>query len=261
MTSIPTAVSARRDRVVRIVGERGHVIIAELAEELGVSEMTVRRDVAHLASENRVVSFYGGVRSNELGPTPGPYGLRATEEPRAKARIARRAAELVTRDTVVAIDAGSTAAKLAQQLAASSGVRVVTASVPVISALMDADAIDLVALGGTLRRDTESFTGPSVVAAARDLHVDTFFLGAAALSARGAFDSTDVDAVVKRELIQVSARVVAIADSTKFGKRALSRICGWDAIDVLITDDRVDADTLAMLRAAGVDVMRVPLGG
>lgn len=256
----PTPVVARRNSVARLVGERGHVVIADLAAELGVSEMTVRRDVAHLAAEQRVIPFHGGVRSPQPDMLAGSLGVRLGKEAITKTRIAQRAAELVSDGDVIAIDAGSTAAKLAQQLTGRAGLRVVTASVPVITAFLDADAVELIALGGALRRETQSFTGPSVVAAALELQVETYFLGAAALSPRGAFDVTDIDAVVKREFARVATRVISLADSTKFAKRAMSRICGWDAIDVLITDDRIDEESLAMLRGNDVDVILVAAG-
>lgn len=253
-----SAVNSRREATVRLVLERGHVVVAELAETLGVSEMTVRRDVAVLVGDGRVVSFHGGVRATRSDGFPGTFGVRAQVEADVKRRIADRAARFVSGSaSVIAIDAGSTAALLAHRLVGADGIRVVTASVPVISALADAEGVDVAVLGGTLRRETQSFVGPSVAAAAREVQVETFFLGAAGLSDRGAFDVTDLDAVVKRELIEVSGRVIALADATKFGRRALSRICGWDAIDVLVTDDRIDATSSAVVAGYGVDVVIV----
>lgn len=254
-STVPASgIARRREQLVRIVTERGHVVIADLAVALRVSEMTVRRDVALLADDGRVVSYYGGVRPVDSAGSPRPMAVRFAEESRAKQNIAIRAAQYVADDAVIALDAGSTVALLAEQLVGRSGLRVITASVPVITAFADADGVDLVALGGTLRRDTQSFIGPSVSAAARELQASTYFLAAAGLSPRGVFDITDLDAVVKRELVQVSTRVIAVADSTKFAKRAMSRICGWDAIDVLITDDRIDQPSLDMLRDLDIDV-------
>ncbi len=255
----PANVVARREQLVQIVGKRRHVVVAELAVALGVSEMTVRRDIASLADERRVVSFYGGVRSPEITGHPRTLAARFHDEAAAKALIAARAAEYSTGGGAVALDAGSTTALLAQQLFGRSGLRVVTASVPVISALADAPEVDVVVLGGTLRRDTQSFIGPTVSLMAQNLQVETYFMGAAGLSERGAFDITDLDAVAKRELILVSNRVIALADSTKFAKRAMSRICEWEAIDTLITDDRIDSASLTMLREHGVEVDVVPL--
>ncbi len=252
--------AARRERVARVVGERGHIVIAELALELGVSEMTVRRDVAQLEQDGRVVSFYGGVRAAHNDNRPGPFAQRASQEQRAKVRIARRAAELVGEETAIAIDAGSTGAKLALELTSANRLRVVTASVPVITAFLDAHAAEVVALGGTLRRDAQSFFGPSTVAAASNLQVDTYFMGAGAASERGVFVSLDGDAQLKRQLMAVASRVVLLCDSTKFSMRAMTRVCGWDAIDVIVTDDRIDDDTLAMVRAAGVEMLVVPAG-
>jgi DeoR/GlpR family transcriptional regulator of sugar metabolism len=258
-TSTPSG-AGRRDLIVGIVRERGHVVIAELAAELGVSEMTVRRDVAQLSDEERVISFYGGVRSPQLELVPNPFLQRAEQESAAKTRIAERAAQFVAEGSVIAIDAGSTAAKLAEQLTDRGGLRVVTASVPVITAFMEKGTADLVALGGTLRREMQSFIGPSAVAAAHDLQVETYFLGASALSERGLFDITNLDSTVKRELIDVSQRVIAIADSTKFGRRAMSRTCTWQAVHTLVTDDRIDSSSLGMLRDQGVEVVVVDTG-
>lgn len=250
-------ISRRRSLVVQMVKERGHVVVSELAAELGVSEMTIRRDVAQLAEDGRVVSYYGGVGPAHMDGPPGPFEKRLKADAAVKERISEHAADFVMDGSVIALDAGTTAAGLATRLAGRAGLRLVTASVPVISALAEADGIEIVALGGTLRRETQSFTGPSVVSAARDLQIETFFLGASGLSHRGAFDITDLDAVVKRELIQVSTKIVLMADASKFERRAMSRICGWDAVDVLITDDRIDSETRALLNEFDVDVVTV----
>jgi DeoR/GlpR family transcriptional regulator of sugar metabolism len=252
-----TPIQHRRRLVAQIVEDRGHVVMAELAAELGVSEMTIRRDVVELAKQGKVVSFHGGVRAPTLEPDTAPFGSRLTADAGIKERIASYAATLVADDAAIALDAGTTAAALANKLAVRGNLRVVTASVPVITALLNSDGVEVVALGGNLRRDTRSFIGPSVVAAARDLQVETAFIGAAGLSTRGAFDVTDLDAVVKRELIRVSHRVVLLADASKFGRRAMSRICDWDSVDILITDDRIDNGSLDTLLGRGVEVVQV----
>jgi DeoR/GlpR family transcriptional regulator of sugar metabolism len=259
ISPVPVNVDSRRDNIVKIVAERGHVVIAELATELGVSEMTVRRDVAHLDGKGRIVAFYGGLRPVSTDSHPSAFGVRIHDEALAKTKIAARAASLVAADEVIALDAGTTVARLAENLVSHSQLRVVTASVSVISTFAEATNVDLVVLGGTLRHETQSFVGPNVTNAAQDLQVETYFMGAAGLSPRGAFDVTDIDAVVKRELIRVAARVILLADSTKFMRRAMSRISGWDGIDVLVTDDRLEDDMLRMLADSSVDVIRVPL--
>lgn len=259
MPAIPVnEMSRRRDRILELVAERGHVVIAELATELAVSEMTIRRDVAQLDQDERLVSFFGGVRSTQFDAYPGAFGVRAQDQSGVKNRIAQKAIEFIAEDSVIALDAGSTVALLAQKLVRRKNLRVVSASVPAITILAEADGVELLGLGGTLRRGSQSFTGPSVVAAVRELQIDTFFLGAAGLSERGAFDVTDLDAVGKRELIGVSSQVVAMADAEKFGRRAMSRIGEWSSIDVLITDDRITDDMRQTLVEAGVKVICVP---
>lgn len=253
-----TSARDRRDELVRVVEEQGYCSIAELAVIFGVSEMTIRRDVARLVATEGLRSVHGGVTS--LSPTQlegSLYRNRLITRGDIKWQIAGRAAQLVEPNSVIAIDAGTTGASLAAQLPRDSRLRVVTASLPVISELAEPSRAEVICLGGVLHAASLSFAGPSTLSAIANLQVNTFFLAASGLSQRGAYCATDFDAVTKRELIGVADRVVLIADSSKFSNSAMVKVCDWQAISSVIIDDDLHEENATALRRAGVEILRV----
>ena len=239
-----TSAPDRRDRLVQFVSEQGYSTILELSQAFGVSEMTIRRDVARLVTEGRVRKFHGGASSlsplDRLGTDYRARDLKMTE---AKRAIAARALEGVTAKSVIGLDAGTTCTQLAAILPSDQHVMVISASLPVVSSLATNAGVEVTCLGGTLHPESLSFSGPATLAAISNLHIETLFLAASGLNVRGVFCGNGFDAITKRALIDVSDTVVLIADSSKFTTSAMVRTCGWDAIDRLIVDsDLRDVD-------------------
>lgn len=250
---------ARRDEIVTIVEQREYCVIADLAVMFGVSPMTIRRDLARLAQEHKVLLAHGVVRSIERrSPRIGDFSKRALTRRVEKTQIAQRALDFVKPRAVIALDAGSTVVEMARSFPLTADARVVTGSLAVIEALLGHKKVEITTLGGMLRRETRSFVGSSAVAAVAQLRFRTLFLGAASLSARGAFDVTDLDASVSRAMVQVADQVVVLADSSKFDQSAMSRICDWRSVDVLITDDGIRPADRQELAAQGVEIVAVP---
>lgn len=246
----------RRARLLQIVEEQGFSSTTELMVALGVSDMTVRRDAQKLAEEGRVRIVHGGV---SMLPTFDLQGSRQYEEraglmAAAKLAIARTAAARVHEDEVIAIDAGTSAREVARALPTTLPLTVVTHSASAIADLMGRPSTTLIALGGMLHHETLSFDGPLVVDAISELQVDTFYLAASGVGPRGVFCANDFDAVTKRALIDIAARVVLILDSSKFHASAMVLVCDFSFVDEVLVDDGISADDLAMLQAAGVTV-------
>lgn len=249
----------RRNALVRLVEDQGYCTTTELSRHFAVSEMTVRRDVGKLVEEGRLRSFHGGVSA--LSPQEflgSDYGARAATAGDVKWRIAERALQEIRAGSVVALDAGSTVAALASQLSEGFRVRVVTASLPAITALASNPSIEVTSLGGVLHSESQSFAGPTTLAAIGNLHVDTLFLGASAVGDRGAFCANDFDSVTKRSLIDAADRVVLLADSSKFGHTAMAKICDWAAISSIIVDDALDDHSRSILEHHGIETLLVP---
>lgn len=253
--------SNRRERLVQFVLKQGYCTVLELARRFEVSEMTIRRDVARLVDQRRLRAFHGGVAS--LAPMDmlgSDYGARDRSMDAAKRAIAARALHGVESGSVVAIDAGTTASRLASIIPSDRRLKVVTHSFPVVSRLATNAGVDLECLGGVFHREALSFAGPATLAAISNLHIQVLFLSASGLNDRGVFCGNGFDAITKRALIDVSDRVVLIADSSKFSTAAMVRICEWGAIDQLITDTGLRAADREMLTQYGLQVETVTAG-
>jgi len=247
----------RRKLLLSAVEDQGYCTTAELATRFGVSEMTIRRDVAGLVDKGLLRSFHGGVSALSSGEFRGSdYSARAGVAQTVKRAIAMRACEMIDDGAVVGLDAGSTVAELAELLAVRPiRAHAVTASLPVISALANAPLVEVMSLGGNLHSESQSFAGPATLAAIDELRLGTFFLGASAFSARGAFCANDFDSLTKRKLIEVADRVVLLADTTKTTRSAMAKVCDWDAIDVLVTDHAIDGALQHILDEHGVELV------
>lgn len=251
----------RRARLLHIVEDQGFSSTIELMAALGVSDMTVRRDAQKLADDGRVRIVHGGVSMPPASELQGSreYEERAGLMAAAKIALGRRASAGVHDGQVIAIDAGTTGRELARALPPRMQVTVVTHSATVVADLMTRTSTSLVALGGELHHETLSFAGPHIVDAIAELQLDTFFLTASGIGARGVFCANDFDAVTKRALIGVAARVVLVVDSSKFHAPALVRVCDFSHVDEVIVDDGISAADRAILAHAGVVVTVVSI--
>ncbi|HVX47186.1 MAG TPA: DeoR/GlpR family DNA-binding transcription regulator, partial [Mycobacteriales bacterium] len=216
---------ARADRLLAQVREQGFCTIAELARQLGVSEMTVRRDVARLAAAGELRAVHGGVSTmaGRVLAEGTDYRERAGSMAAAKRAIAAAAVRLVTDGSTIAIDTGTTALELARLLPEELAVSVVTPSLPVMVELLSHPGVQVHGLGGDLHPVTQSFAGPATVAAIGELRVERLFLAANGIRGTGVYCGNGFDAVVKRALIDIADEVVLLADSSKFQTTAMVR--------------------------------------
>lgn len=252
---------ARRKRIIELVTAQGFCTNAELSAALEVSEMTVRRDVERLAQEERLRRVHGGVTVlSSDAMSPSDFTERIAVMGEEKRAIARAALDFVTRGATLCLDAGTTTLELARLLPEDHRLTVATHSVPAIVTLLPNSGVHVFGLGGELHPETQDFAGPSTLATIRNLRISALFLAAGGLSARGVFCASDHEALVKRALIEVSDRVILLADSSKFRSSAMVRVCGLDAIHHAVIDDGASEPELTLLRENSVHltVVQVP---
>lgn len=207
--------------------------IAELAEEFGVSESTIRRDLASLAGAGHVVRTYGGALDTERSPRE-----KDLENATAKEAIAREAAALVQDGEVVLLDAGTTTGRLARHLAHREGLTVVTNGVNAIRELAGFAGIDLIVLGGRLRHPNEAILGETVLAQLRHISPDRVFLGADGLvDDRGLCCPSLEQSVVKHAMLHAATEAYVLADHSKLGKAPFSYWAPLDRDYRLVTDE------------------------
>src|SRR4051794_29331987 len=242
----------RQERILHEVDRHGGSRVSELVEILGVSDMTVRRDIEALAEKGLVRKVHGGATSvgGRSADEPG-FQVKSEMNPVEKSAIARTAAAMIDPGASIAISAGTTAYAVAHELRNVADLTVVTNSPRVAELLHDPSRDDLtVILTGGVRTPSDALAGPVAVAALRTLHVDTLVLGVHGIDERAGLTTPNlVEAETNRALIAAARRVVVTADSTKWGVVGLSSMARLEEIDVLVTDDGLDGDAARGVRA------------
>jgi DeoR family transcriptional regulator of aga operon len=234
----------RRARLIDHLRADGRVSVAELADGLGVTPSTIRRDLQRLASEGRLVRTYGGAALPASGVVMG----RTDRARDAKRAIARAAAGLVNDRTTIVIGSGSTALELARELV-DRQLTVITNALDVANVLLDRPGIELIVLGGVVRPRMHSMLGHLAELATNELRADTLFMGIGALSVeQGLMNDSVPEILIDRALRSMARQVVVLADGSKFEQVAPGYVFGLDEVDTIVTDTTVAPATIAALR-------------
>jgi DeoR/GlpR family transcriptional regulator of sugar metabolism len=242
-TLSPRVLARQRHEV--ILGElraKRAVRVTELAIALGVSDMTVRRDLDVLEEAGLLDKVHGGAtaRSERSAEEPGfvVKSLRNTQEKRA---IAAAAAQLVQPGTAIGIAAGTTTWQLAYHLVDVVNLIVVTNSMRVADVFHQSERADrTVILTGGIRTPSDALVGSVTAVALRTLHLDHVFMGAHGMSSRGGFTSPNMsEAETNRSFIEASDQLVMMADHTKWDITVLSSFATLEDADVVVTDTRL----------------------
>jgi DeoR family fructose operon transcriptional repressor len=223
------------DRVEQIrarVDAEGRVRVGDLAADLDVSEMTIRRDLDLLAERGLVRRVRGGAMA--LGPQL--FADRFRQQTRAKDRIAAKLAVLVGETGAIGIDASTTLQRLARSLDGGRDLTVVTNGPEVFAALQERPGVTALLTGGQLDGRTGSLVGPMAARAARDVALRTLFVSAAGIDPSGTTEVTLEEADVKLALAESSTEIVVAVDHTKLGRRGSARCLPVERIDALVTD-------------------------
>ena len=241
----------RRQAILRAV-RSGTAHVNALADEFGVSEMTVRRDLHALARDGKLERVRGGAVKASTEP---PFEETAVERLAAKDRIGAAAAALVEDGQTIMLDIGTTTLQLARHLRGRS-LTVITTNLAAYEELLPEPDIELVLPGGVVRRNYRSLVGMFAEDALRRLRADIAFLGTSGIDADLAvWDTTMIEVPIKRAMIAASQRTVLLADAAKFDMDAMVRVCDASELDAIVTDERVPAKRRRALHRAGVEVI------
>jgi DeoR/GlpR family transcriptional regulator of sugar metabolism len=248
--------SQRRQAVLRRLAAHGEVGFAELAEEFGVSEMTIRRDLETLEADGVARRIRGGAISVVSRSYEPPLAMRATTQSAAKTAIGATAAGLVNEGDTVIIDVGTTTLELAKALHGRRGLTVVTASLPIAVELGNDPDIRVLVTGGQVRSGELSLTGGIAEDVFGTLNCDLAFIGVAGICAvPGLTEYNHDDARVKRAAIGAARRSVVLADASKLGRVAFATVAPLSAIDAVVTDAPAADVSVGELAAAGAEVV------
>jgi DeoR family transcriptional regulator, aga operon transcriptional repressor len=253
----------RQERIVRLLAGRDQATVKELADALGVSGWTVRRDLDQLEQRRVVKRHHGGA---ELNTTHGYEGILAPAatvaadvvQIAAKRRIAQAAADLIAPGQHVAIGAGTTTNQVAQSLRGRSQLRVVTNGLNVALVLGSEPGIRVTCTGGDVDVDYLTLTGPVAERSLRGHFFDVAVIGVSGITAREGLTATSpLNAVCLGMMIEHSAKTIVVADQTKFGRVCFASLAPLDAVDVLVTDVEPAPELMEALKSGAVRVVVV----
>jgi DeoR family glycerol-3-phosphate regulon repressor len=250
--------TARQAWLAELLRRSGFLSVAETAERLGVSSMTIRRDLESLEARGILTRTHGGAiaaegRRGEVFDAVEPeFEQRRRNQATAKAVIAAAAARLIGPNATVALDVGTSVLALAKELTARSDLKFITNNLP---AAMMLSGRPVYVLGGQLRAPELAVIGAVAHEQARNYNVDHAFIGVSGVMESGCYDYSPEDTEVKRAFIERARQVVVLCDSSKFDHRAMARICELRQCHVLVTEIQPPPHLVHAFDAAGTELV------
>jgi DeoR family transcriptional regulator of aga operon len=254
-------IEERRRAILEALRVDGRVLVGELAKRFRTSQVTIRKDLEILHSTGRIHRTHGGALPACEGALEDPT-LREKEKlhRREKMQIAAAAAKMVEEGQVVILDSGTTTTAIARALRDHQNLTIVTNAVN-IAAELAGSSLEVILTGGTLRKNSFSLVGPIAEETLHRLNADILFLGVDGFDVHYGLSTPNLlEAKVNRAMMDVARIVVAVCDSSKFGRRSLSLIAPTSAVHRVITDRFAPKNDIDQLRKAGIEVTQVYAG-
>ena len=247
----------RRQLILHSIENDGAVSVSRLAISLGVSEMTVRRDLDILEKDGQVIKVHGGATSAKMNKSIEPgFAAKVQLEQQSKSAIARLATELVQPGAAVALTAGSTTYAIAKNLIGIPNLTLITNSIRVAELFHDGVGSDteIIVIGGS-RTPSDALVGPMANQNIANLNIDICFMGVHGMDAQAGITSPNLlESETNRALANVSRQFVVVADSTKWGVIGLHTISPLSEISTLITDSRISPTAISTLHEHIIDI-------
>jgi DeoR/GlpR family transcriptional regulator of sugar metabolism len=248
----------RRDRILDHLRTSGSAMVGDLAADLVMSEMTIRRDLKALESEGLVRRIHGGallIPSRAYEPTFREKARQFIDE---KRRIGAAAAALVESGDTIILGPGTTTIEVARHLTGLRNLTVVTSAVNIAAELALNPDIDVVVTGGHMRGTTYALVGSLAEETLRGLHVNKLFLGGNGLTVGHGLTTPDLSvATTDRALLRAAERVIITVDHSKIGRTALCQTAPTENINVLVTDRGISGEHRRAFERAGIEVLVV----
>lgn len=250
---VSSSFAERKSVILDLLMEENSVSVSELAKRLNVTVVTARADLAVLEDEGLLVRTHGGAV-----PAQRPKILeRMQSEKGIKAEIAKAAAAMIHDGDTVIISAGTTTALIAKFLLGKRDVNIVTNNTLLLAYARTNAQLRVTLVGGEFRPDEEGIVGPMALQAIDTFHVSKAFIGIDGASMKQGFTANSVESAdLVRKMAEQANEVIAISDSSKFGKPGFARILPFEGVDALVTDNLVSKEFETELTGAGVRIVK-----
>lgn len=252
----------RRSAILQKVADNSSVNVTELSREFGVSEVTIRKDLRILKDRKLLVRVHGGaikrVRENEMETEERNFSFKRLINVKEKEAIGRAAAAHIKNGDTILIDSGTTALEVTRNLDRFHDLTIITNSVNAMTEALKYKRFRVILLGGTVREASNSIVGPLTESNLKLFYCDKLFLGVDSFSVEAGLSTPSMEeASTNQVMISRAREVIAVFDSTKVNKRALSFIAMPDKIHTVITDSHLPANVRNQLKALKINVETV----
>ena len=249
-------ITERHQFILEKLKKEGKVNIPDLIEQMGVSGVTIRKDLKLLEDKNLLYRTHGG------GSIHNPYATeRLVDEKELinideKRKIAKAANYLIDQSESIMISPGTTTYELARTLHPSTQLTVITSALKVALELTNRPNIEVLQLGGLVRQNTSAVSGAHALQILKDISCNILFLGVSGIDLDFGISIAYLsEAALNQKMIETAQTVVVLADSTKFNRRGLGRVCGLDQIHYIVTDNKVSKNDIKDLEDRGIKVI------
>ncbi len=245
----------RHQHILSRLKEEGNVKVVDLCNDLNVSSVTIRKDLKLLEDKNLIFRTHGGGTLSNPYTSDRPVNEKEKIRADEKMHIGEAAANLIEPNDCIIIASGTTVLSLARSILPKGNLTVITAALNVAGELVHRPEIEVLLLGGILRKSSTSVTGPYAEKILEDFSCSKLFLGVDGIDIEFGLTTTNVmEAQLNRKMIKAAQKTIVLADSSKFGKRGFGRICGLEDVEQIITDSGVSDHKVEKLRGMGIEV-------
>lgn len=249
-------ITERHQFILQRLKENGRVNIQELSELMEVSGVTIRKDLKLLEEKNLLFRTRGGGSLNNPYAVERPINEKALINADEKRKIARAAAELTAENDSIIIGSGTTVFGLAHYLYPATRLTVITPAVNVTLELSNRPNVEVWQLGGFVRQSSSSVAGPSAESTLEGISCGLLFLGVDGIDPDFGLSITNLtETSLNQKMIESAREVVVMADSSKFGRRGLGRVCGLEQVHYIVTDKAVKAQTVTLMEEKGIKMI------
>ena len=250
-----SSLTDRHQHIITKLRKEGNVKVIDLCSELNVSSVTIRKDLKLLEDKDLLFRTHGGGTMSNPYTADKPVKEKEKIQSREKLNIGEAAASLVEPDDCILIASGTTVLSLAKNIYPQGSLTVITAALNVAMELIRHPEIEVIQLGGILRKSSSSVTGNYAEKILEDFSCSKLFLGVDGIDLEFGLTTTNMmEAQLNKKMIKASQKTIVLADSTKFGKRGFGKICGLEDIEQIITDSGISDHMVESLKGMGIEI-------
>lgn len=249
------SITERHQIILKKLGETGHVNVQELSSQMMVSDVTIRKDLKLLEDKNLLFRTHGGASKVNPYTSDKPVAEKERINSEEKKAIAKTAAAMIGHNDSIIIASGTSMLALARAIHPEGHLTVITSALNVALELSHHLNVEVLQLGGQLRQNSSSVMGPYAEQILADVSCSILFLGVDGIDLDMGLTTTSLmEARLNQKMIDSAQVTVVLADSSKFGKRGLGKICALDQIQHVITDSGISAEYVRILEEKGISL-------